>query len=244
MKKFATAVMATALLLGAGSASAQVVITGHGVFGDCDAAWKYRDGPLVEMLDAAFANYDADVEQRIQNTIALFEQHRAAAEAAYAAADADQQKRIALTIGKWLFLEAVSNLSMASLPKEVKDAYSQAQLKVFQQVVDSSNGLKVEVAASIATGNPPDNILSDQATDLMLGILGKYFGPVGQFLTGAAKAGVDSAVHYWETQPIKDVAEQEAAIFAAAITKMHARSKAEKIAGINAVKNEIDAACG
>ena len=35
-----------------------------------------------------------------------------------------------------------------------------------------------------------------------------------------------------------------AAIFADAIVKLHARSNAEKIAGINAVKNEIDAACG
>ncbi len=244
VKKLATSLTAAALLLGAGSASAQVVITSHGIFADCDAAWEYRDGPLLDMLDATFTNYDADVEQRIQDTIALFEQHRAAAEAAYTAADAEQKRRIALTVGKWLFLEAVSNLSMNSLPKDVKEAYSEGQLKAFQQVVESSNSLKVEVAESIVTGTPPDTILSDQAAELMLGILGKYFGPVGQFLTGAAKTSVDSAVHYWETQPIKDVAEQNAEIFATAAKNMHAKSKYEKIVGINAVKNEIDAACG
>ena len=237
--------LAVSLSLGvaAGAAQAQVVITDHGVFADCNEAWEYRDGPLVDMLNAAFGDYDADVEQRISDTIASFEKYRSDAEAAYAAADMEQKRRIALTVGKFLFLEALSNLTMNSIPADAKAGYSEAQLKVFQQVLDSSNALKLDVAQAIVTGDPPDTILTDQQATLALGILGKYWGPVGQFLVGAGKATVDSAVHYWQTQPLKDVAKDEAAIFAEAIVKMHARSNAEKIAGINSVKNEIDSAC-
>lgn len=226
---------------GPNMARAEVVITGHGLFADCDAAFEYRDGALFRMLDGAFANYDADVETRIQETIAMFEKHRSDAEAAYAAADNAQKQRIALTVGKWIFLDLMGRIG--KLPDELKVGYTDLQIDIYNQVIATSAGLKVEIAASIATGDPTDDILSDQATGVMLDILGNYLGPVGAFLTGAAKTSVDVAIDYWETQPIKDVAAQDVMIFARAIEKMHARSKNEKISEINLVKNQIDAAC-
>ena len=72
------------------------------------------------------------------------------AEAAYAAASADQKQRIALTVGKWLFLEVVSKLSMKALPQGVKDGYEDSQLEIFRTVIERSNSLKVEVAQAIA----------------------------------------------------------------------------------------------
>lgn len=237
-------VSALLLVTTAVPAHAQVVITGHGIFSNCTEAFEYRDGPLFDMFDAAFADYDNEVENRIQATIRMFEQHRKDAESAYAAADADQKKRIAFTVGKWLFFETVGGMDVSKLPKSITDGYSKAQLKVFEETINASNNLKADVAASIATGNPPDDILADQATSITLSILGKYFGPVGAFLTGLGETSVNVAIDYWQTQPIKEVAQQEVEIFAKAIEKMHAKSKAEKISEINTVKNQIDAICG
>lgn len=234
-----------ALMMGllSSPAVAQIVITGHGLFKDCSDAFSYRDGALVQMLDGAFANYDQDVENRIQQTIQRFEQHRVDAENAYAAADADQKQRIAITVGKWVFVDILGGIALDSLPAGVTEGYSDAQIEIFKQTIAASNAIKADVAQSIVTGNPPDNILSDQAAGIVLGILGKYLGPVGSFLTSVGQVSVGVATDYWETQPIKDVAAQEVAIFARAIEKMHAKSKAEKIAEINAVKNQIDEAC-
>lgn len=223
--------------------SAAVVITGHGLFADCDDAFTYREGPLIAMLDGAFANYDAEFEARIQETIAAFETYRSEAEAAYAAANAQQKKRMAVTVGKWALLEMLDGL-LDTLPASITNAYTPNQIAVFEEVSSASNRLKGDVAAAMVTGNPPDTVLSDQAYGITLSILSRYGGPVGAFLASTGQLGVGLANDYWETQPIKDVAQDEIDIFLAGIEKMHSKSQADKIAEINAVKNQIDAACG
>lgn len=231
------------LLISNGAARADTVITDHGIFPDCTTAGSYRDGALFSMLEGAFRQYDFDRETRIAQALTEFERHREDAEAAYARADAVQKLRISVAIGKFLFMSFAGSIDVGKLPKSITDGYTKVQLDTFETVINASNNLKTDVAAGMITGDLGPEVLTDQAVSITLDILARIGGPAAAVLAGAGTVTVDTLDAYWATQPLKDVASAEAAMFAEAIQKLRSTSQAQVIASVNRVKNQIDEAC-
>ncbi|WP_299822182.1 hypothetical protein [uncultured Jannaschia sp.] len=244
LNRFGLASTAVVFLAAVAPAAAQeqVIVTGHGVFIGCQDARAYRNGPLLDMLDGAFAAYDPQLEERLAAVISEFQRYEAEANAAMAAAGEEQTRRIIVTAAKWAAL-TIMDLGLDNLPDEFLDGYTNAQIETFKAVVSTSNSMKGTVGEAIATGEGPSNFLSDQAASTMLGILGSRLGPIGTIAVNVAQGKIEVVAEYMDSQLDIDFSKAEADQFADSLQRLNAKSQSQKIDEINAVKTQIDVAC-
>lgn len=137
------------MLITMSSRSGAAIITPSGIFSDCKAAVAFRDGELAKSLAFKFENYDASKEQIIAAFLERYQKEREKLNSSLPKIASEKKKIVYVALvqlGVSMFLEEYTKklIGASSLPSGDK--------QILEAVMNKSNGLKVDVAASIAKG--------------------------------------------------------------------------------------------
>lgn len=221
----------------------QIVITPNGVFTDCAAANKFRDGPLVKQLDGEFKRYRQGVQKRYQSIIAEFERHKQNARLAYAQANANQKKEIIIHLASFVALQNLSKVKPKYLPKGVYEALSPHERDILNTISSRALSLSKEMVNFKLTNKFSKDIGIRQHQDLLLKVLSWTLGPGSKVIIDLATPTIDGASIWFNWEPVKKYHSQDFDTLSKAILELINKSPAEKIRLINQTKNMIDKIC-
>ena len=221
----------------------QIVITPNGVFKDCTAANKFRDGPLVKQLDREFVRYSHGTQKRYQNIIAEFERHKNNARLAYAKANANQKKEIIIHVASFFALKKLSELKPQHLPKGMYDALSPQERAALEGISSRALSLSKEMVNFKLTNKFSKNIGIREHQELLLELLSSTLGPGAKAIIELATPTIDGASIWFQWDLVKKNHKQDFDTLSKAILKLINKSPAEKIRLINKTKNIINRTC-
>lgn len=247
-RRLQTIVGATLVLIAMNSRSVAAIITPSGVFNDCRAAVAFRNGELAESLAFKFENYDASKEQIIAAFLEKYQKERERLTSSLPKI-ANEKKKIVyvafVQLGVSMFLEEYTKKIIGS------SSLSPGDKQILEAVMNKSNGLKVDVAASIAKGEIDGQGIAISQVKALADILasatskgliappvvlaGRIYS-VGSVLIPATADWLDKDV---EQQNV----EQILGMSAEATRKLTQKSTKSAIDDINRTKASIDSQC-
>lgn len=250
-----------AVAQGRSEQSSGPVNTPSGTFPDCTAAVKFRNGPLINSLDAEFVRYDRGVQERVAKTVRELRGHHADLNKAYQAADQQRTQETIDAAAKSLFYEALGKLAGRVSKSKQFVRLSKREKGIIKHLGKRAAVGKAKLAGQAFTGEhsiepfikdhlklaievAAPNLQQRAAIKLGGKQLAKFLGgPVGTVVVLAGEAGIEAASTYMSESLDMDAISAEREVLRKGIEKMIKESPEERLKRVRLTRQIIDQEC-
>ena len=205
----------------------------------CKEAWDYRNGPLVRQYDILTSASEQEREARRKKIIAETNKHIDDLKTKIAAADKKKKREIAYALGMQAVAKIIDGYASGYLKKS---GLSETDKKYADEAIKKSVEMQTMIVnAAFEKAPDPKALLATK----MVGILALVFPPAkpAEKVLEWGLFGIDVAALMGELYQINQDYDVQVEPLRELIAKLVANSSSVKIADVNRVKNEIDAAC-